>query len=387
MKIKEIRAVEVDIQPRPQTRPRPRTGESLPVVYPNARYPREGGRNAWGPHGWRRPACVVTAEDGTWGLGISMWGDPVVRIINEHYAPALIGENCMATEKIWDMMMRMSAMYGSNGLASYAISAVDLALWDLKGKLLQKPVYELLGGPQKDKIFCYATGFDIAWYKEIGFKASKLPLPYGPSDGLDGLRKNEALVAKTRELVGDDNELMLDCWLALDVEYTVRLAEVLRPYRLKWIEDYLLPEDYDGFAAVRERLPWQTLAAGEHWYLTAPFALAANRRLVDVFQPDICWAGGMTACVKICHIAEAAGISVIVHGGMNLPYGQHLTYAMPAIPWGERSDGVSSPGVPLEEMRHVPGAAVIKDGYLVPSDAPGFGMEVTMDWLEAAAAR
>ena len=105
----------------------------------------------------------------------------------------------MATEKIFDMMSRLTTPYGSYGLASCAISAVDLALWDLKGKILDRPVYELLGGPQKEKIFCYATGFDSAWYLELGFRAMKLPMPYGPADGIEGLRKAEEMVAMVRE--------------------------------------------------------------------------------------------------------------------------------------------------------------------------------------------
>ena len=116
----------------------------------------------------------------------------------------------------------------------------------------------------------------------------------------------------------------------------------------------------------------------------AAFADAANRRLVDILQPDVLWAGGITAAVKICHIAEAAGLSVITHAGMNYPYGQHLAFAMPAIQWGERSEGVSSPGVPLAEMTLLPGTPAIQDGYVRPSDAPGFGLEITKEWLEAA---
>lgn len=381
MKIKEIRAVEIELDPQPKTPLRePSKADTIKMIRPMGRYPRAGGWTSY-PQ-WKRSAVVVTAEDGTWGFGLSVHAGPVVSLINDHFAPYLVGENCMATEKLWDMMVRLTAPYGSGGLASYAISAVDVALWDLKGKLLGRPVYELLGGPQKDKIFCYATGFDTAWYMELGFKATKIFAPYGPQDGLEGLAKNEALVAQTRELVGDQVELMLDCWLSMDVEYTVRLVERLRPYRLKWIEDYVPFDDFSSYQAVRQRLPWQTLASGEHWYMPPTFAQAANQRLVDIFQPDVLWGGGITAAVKICHIAEAAGISVITHAGMNYPFGQHLAYAMPAVVWGERSEGVSSPGVPLEEMVKLPGTPVIKDGYLVPSDAPGFGLEIDEKWLE-----
>ena len=128
---------------------------------------------------------------------------------------------------------------------------------------------------------------------------------------------------------------MLDCWMAFDVEFTVRMAERLKPYRLKWIEDYLIPEDIDGFAEVRRRLPWQTLATGEHWYTPHVFSHAASKRLVDIFQPDINWSGGVTGLAKICALAEAAGIPVIPHAGMNYPFGQHFVFAMPNCPWGE----------------------------------------------------
>ena len=378
MKIKEVRAIEIELNPQPKTSPRPSTRDKeLVMNRPIDRYPKSGTDGDW-----KRPACIITAEDGTWGFGISLFGTPVASLINTVYAPRLIGENCMAIEKLWDMMVRLSTPFGASGLASYAVSAVDCALWDLKGKILQRPVYELLGGPQKEKIFCYASGFDQEWYMELGFKATKLFCPYGPEHGMEGLRKLEEMVADARRRIGDNIELMLDAWTAFDVEFTVRLAEVLKPYKLKWIEDYISSEDLVGYQAVRQRIPWQTLASGEHWYLRTVFASAASRRLVDIFQPDVLWCGGITSAMKICHIAQASGITVITHAGMNYPYGQHLAFAMPSITWGERSEGVSLPGVPLEEMVKLPGTAVIQDGYLVPSDAPGFGLEIDQEWIE-----
>ena len=378
MKIKEVRAIEIELNPQPKTSPRPSTRDKeLVMNRPIDRYPKSGTDGDW-----KRPACIITAEDGTWGFGISLFGTPVASLINTVYAPRLIGENCMAIEKLWDMMVRLSTPFGASGLASYAVSAVDCALWDLKGKILQRPVYELLGGPQKEKIFCYASGFDQEWYMELGFKATKLFCPYGPEHGMEGLRKLEEMVADARQRIGDNIELMLDAWTAFDVEFTVRLAEVLKPYKLKWIEDYISSEDLVGYQAVRQRIPWQTLASGEHWYLPTVFASAASRRLVDIFQPDVLWCGGITSAMKICHIAQASGITVITHAGMNYPYGQHLAFAMPSITWGERSEGVSLPGVPLEEMVKLPGTAIIQDGYLVPSDAPGFGLEIDQEWIE-----
>ena len=392
MKITEVKAFETDLDALKPKRKHGEEGSSprpsyqwdgLEPASPMARYPAyKARRSSWSAK-WKSTVCIVTAADGTFGLGISSFAGPVSRIINDHFSPHIVGENCMATEKLFDMMSRLATPYGSQGMASYAISAVDLALWDLKGKVLNRPVYEVLGGPQKEKIFCYATGFESAWYLELGFRAMKLPFPYGPADGEEGLRKAEELVAAVREQIGPDVALMLDCWMALDVDYTVRLAETLRPYRLRWIEDYLLPDDTEGFSQVRQRLPWQTLATGEHWYMPQSFARAANQRPVDILQPDPLWVGGISACLRICHIAEGAGLEVIPHGGMNSPYGQHLAFAMPAITWGERSGGVSPPGVPLAEMVTLPGTAVIEDGYLVPSDAPGFGIEVDRALLES----
>ena len=391
MRIKSIKAVAVDLRPNPTTAPRVPRQQVPDWVSPMMGYS-EFSKADWSAP-WGRTACVVTAEDGTWGLGITTNSAPVNSIINDQFAPILVGQNCMATEKAWDMMQRATTAYGNVGLASYAISAVDNALWDLKGKLLGRPVYELLGGPQKDKIFCYASNTDtsygvansIDWFLELGFKAVKLFLPHGPNEGIEGLNKNIELVARTREQIGDDVELMLDAWISLNTEYVVRLSEALKPYRLKWLEDYLPPYDMDSYIKVRQRIPHQILATGEHWHTIHPFALAAGQGIVDIMQPDVAWVGGITAIVRICHIAEAHGLTVIAHGGMNYPYGQHLSYAMPAIQWGERSEGVSPPGVPLEEMIVLPGTPAIKDGYLTPSDAPGFGLEITTDWLESRA--
>ncbi len=360
---------------------RPGWAEEAEVANPMSRYPHvKRHRSMWLPKEWGAVWCKVTLEDGTWGLGSTAHGRPVAAVIEDHLAPQLIGQDCMAGEKLADMMFRLTKPYGTVGLASYAISAVDLALWDARGKVLDKPVYELLGGPQKEKLLCYATGNDVDWYKELGFTAFKLACPYGPADGLDGLKKNEDFVAAARAEIGDACELMLDCWMAFDVEYTVRLAERLRPYGLKWIEECLLSEDFDAHRALRQRLPWQGLASGEHWYTHVPFQWACAHRAVDILQPDIQWVGGMSTCLKIAAAADAAGLTVLPHGGGGTAFGQHFSLATGCAPLAEYFIG-SPPGVPLEELPRMPGVAIAQDGYVVPSDAPGFGMEVSDDWL------
>ena len=279
-----------------------------------ARYP-DIKRSDWG-NPWKRTACVVTAEDGTFGLGITNHGGPVEQIINGHFAQAAGRPGLRwRPRSCWDVMRRISAPYGSAGLASYAISAVDIALWDLKGKLLGRPVYELLGGPQKESIPCYASNTDlsygtehsIAWFLELGFKAVKLFLREGPEAGIEGIRRSEELVARTREQIGPDVELMVDAWMSLNVEYIGpadggaaavprQVAGGLPPARGHWT----------GTCKVRQRLPGVTLATGEHWYTIHPFALAASHGLVDILQPDIAWVGGMTASVAAAPRAATA---------------------------------------------------------------------------------
>ena len=382
MKIAEIRAMRLTLPPRATTTAprRPSWAEDAEVANPMSRYPRvKRHRSLWLPP-WENVWCKVTAEDGSWGLGMTAHGRAVAAVIDDHLAPQLVGEDCVAVERLADMMFRLTKPYGSTGLASYAVSAVDLALWDLRGKLLGQPVYRLLGGPQRERVFCYATGNDVDWYQELGFRAFKLACPYGPADGLDGLKRNVEFVARAREQIGDEAELMLDCWMAFDVEYAVRLAEALRPYRLKWLEECLIPEDFDGHVELRERLPWQTLATGEHWYTHVPFGWALRHRVADILQPDIAWCGGLTTCRRIAAAADAAGVTVLLHGGGNTPFGQHFTYATPSSPWLECFVG-PPPGVPLEEGWALPGQAIPRDGWLVPSDAPGFGLELAEEWL------
>jgi L-rhamnonate dehydratase len=381
MKITDIRAVRLEM---PRTAPAPGRRAGWPndaeVANPMSRYRRyKRHRSSWTPS-WGDVWCKVTLADGTWGLGHTSNGPVVAALIDSHLGPLLVGEDCLAGEKLADMLFRLTKPYGSTGLASYAVSAIDLALWDARGKLLDQPVYALLGGPQKERMFCYVTGNDVDWYLELGFQAFKLACPYGPADGLDGIKKNAEFVAQARDQIGPDRELMLDCWMAFDVEYSVRLAEALRPYGLKWMEECLIPEDFEAHRELRRRLPWQTLATGEHWYTHVPFQWAAQHKVADILQPDIEWCGGLSTSRKIAAAAEASGLSVMLHAGGNTVFGQHFSYATPNVPWCECFVG-TDPGVPLAEGWRQPGQAVPQDGWLIPSDSPGFGLEIKEEWL------
>lgn len=384
MKIKSIRAVNVALPPAPPTTPARRESwrHSAPIGLPMNKYPEFpptvpsktpgiGGAPVW---------VQVVAEDGTWGLGRSSFGEPVAALVDYFYAPLLEGRDCFATELLNDMMWRASKRHGSLGLSAVAQSGIDLALWDLKGKLWQQPVYRLLGGPSREKITCYGTGDDLDWSLELGFRAFKITNPVHYTQGIEGLNIMEEKVAKARETVGRNAELMINPVMAYDVEFTIRLAERLRPYELKWLEEPLFPEDLEGHIQIRKAITWIPLATGEDHHTRIPFRQLVEHRCVDVVQPDLHWCGGLTEALRIYYIAEAAGIKTSPHGGCNSPYGQHFCYAMPDIDLAEYH--ISTPvGVPLAETVRIPGMATPKDGYLVPSDAPGFGLEIKADWI------
>jgi len=387
MKIRSIHAFAIasDLVGGPPRTParRPAWTTDAEVASPMSHFARfKRSRSSWRPQ-WPSVACLVTAQDGRWGLGMTRYGAPVISIINTHLAPLLVDEPCDDTDYLWQLMQGMTSPY-AGGLASYAVSAIDLALWDLKGKHQRAPVYALLGGPARSHIDCYATGNDTDWHLELGFQATKLACPFGPADGEPGLEANAQRIAQARDTIGAAMDLMVDCWMAFDIDYALRFAQRMQPYRLRWIEDCLMPDDLDGVHELRRRLPEHGLAGGEHWYTPAPFASAARARSLDVFQPDIGWACGLTGCLKIARIAQQVGIPVMLHAGMNTAYGQHFSMAVPHATMGEYFLG-SAPGVPLQELRLTPGTAVPVDGRLTPGDGPGFGLGLTLEQVQALA--
>ena len=320
------------------------------------------------------------AEDGTFGLGKCSFGQPVASYIDHVIAPVLEGQNCMAIELMNDLVIRGGHRHGLAGIVSTALAGVDIALWDLKGKLLERPVYELLGGPVRDRIALYATGDDLDWFQELGFTRFKITNPAHYSQGDEGLRIIEEHVANSREIVGDRAELMINPVMSFNVEFALRLAERLRPYNLRWLEEPLPPHDIEGHAELKRAITWIPLATGEDHRSRHVFAQLIERRAIDIVQPDIGWSGGVTETMKIYNIAETAGIAMIPHGGAVSPWGQHVAMAAPESPIAECWIG-SPPGIPLEEMNRIPGMVTAKDGYIIPSDAPGFGLEIPSEWI------
>jgi L-rhamnonate dehydratase len=322
----------------------------------------------------------ILAEDGTWGLGQGLWGDPVRAVIERYYAPLLLGEDCFAIEYLNDIMWRVVQSPGDTGFASVARSAVDLALWDLKGKLLGQPVYSLLGGPVRDSVPVYCTNDDFEWVQELGFTRVKISNPVHHTDGQDGLRRIEEHVSAAREALGDAAEIMFNPVMSFNVSYSLRVAETIRPYGLRWMEQPLMTWDTEGMAELKRAVTWIELATGEDHHGRHAFRRLLEQRAVDVVQPDLLRCGGMTELMKIYHLAESFGVVTIPHTGANNAFGQHAAMAMPESPMAEfqlRSD----PGVPLSLVERVPGVAVPQNGQLNVSDAPGFGLAIPADWI------
>ena len=385
MKLVELRAVRLEIPQRRIASPgrRPSWNDSAPRALPvntiegvspapPGRIPGATGETVW---------VLAVAEDGSWGLGRTSFGRPVASLIEDHFAPLLLGRDCLATMALNDLMARSSMRHGAAGLSAVAQSGIDLALWDLKGKLFHAPVYQLLGGPSKSRIRCYATCDDLDWAKELGFTAFKVSNPVTYASGRRGLALVEAKLGEARAAVGQDAELMFNPIMSFNVDFAVQLAERLRPVDLTWLEEPLPVTDLDGYVELRRRVPWMSFAAGEDHHMRWAFREIIERRCVDTIQPDLEWCGGLTEALKIYDIAEAAGLVVSPHVAGNSPFGQHFAFAMPGCDLVEYH--VASPvGTPLADAMRLPGVPTPLNGYLVPSDAPGFGLEVSRDWLQ-----
>lgn len=336
----------------------------------------------------------VIATDGTYGLGNTDTGDVAAILIRDCLAPAIIGQEVGAIDACNDRMWHSTLSFGGEGLTARAVAGVDLALWDLWGKVVDQPVYRLAGGPARRSMDAYITGNDVDWGQELGFTRFKLARPHSVYDGQAGIDGTVELIARTREQIGPEADLMLDCWMAYDADYAVHMCEALRPYRMRWMEEMLKPHDWKGLQSIRQRAPWETLATGEHWSTRWPALRAIEERLVDLIQADMRWVGGFTEAAKIAHAADAAGIPMCLHTGANDLYGQHWTAAMPNTPLIEFFQA-SNPGVPLAECylgspfesgqrcyRTTPGTPMPIDGKVGLPPGPGFGVQIPDEWLK-----
>jgi L-rhamnonate dehydratase len=321
----------------------------------------------------------LEADDGTIGFAVSTGGEPGAWIVERHLARFIEGALVTDVERIWDQMYRSTLFYGRRGLVLNAISAVDLALWDLLGRLREEPVYALLGGAVKEELSFYATGARPDLAKELGFIGGKMPLHHGPSNGEDGLKANLNLLADMRSKVGGDFWLMYDCWMSLDVDYATRLAQRAAEYELKWLEEPLLPDDYWGYQKLRRQVPRGMLVTtGEHEATRWGFRQLLEMEAADIIQPDVGWCGGITELLKISSLADAHGAMVVPHGSS--VYSYHFAITRTNSPFAEflmmhpTAEEVVPMFSPVLLNEPVP-----TKGRLKLPETPGFGVELNPD--------
>lgn len=349
-------------------KPRPLPGLTQPGegATPMSAYPELRGRG--GAAGVRDFTVEISTDKGVKGYGRGgPGGGPIVE---SHLAGLLVGEDPFAVERLWDVMWRATMSYGRMGVAIHAISGVDLALWDLIGNATGLPVYKLLGGPVRTQAPCYATGNDIEDYARIGFRKIKNGWPLPPSAGREGLRKNVEMIRRTREVLGPDGEIMLDCWMGLTENYTLEFAQMAAPYRMYWIEEALPPHDYAGYARLRAKLKPVLTATGEHEYGRQGFRLLLEHNSADIWQPDVHWGGGITELRRIAALASVYDIPVIPHGG-GARDAIHFVMATVNCPWAEMFRPV--PTKQYEEENHITRGP--EGVYTRASDKPGFGWD------------
>lgn len=274
-------------------------------------------------HGWL--IVEIFTDTGHVGIGNAALSPRVTKqAIDLYLKPLLLGKDPYETEFLWQHMYRATMAFGRAGIGMVAISAVDIALWDLMGKASGQPVYRLLGGRTKTKIPVYASKLysqpldqlaaEAQAYKDQGYKAMKLRFGWGPVDGAAGMERNLELVRTVRQVIGYEIDLMCDAYMGWTLDYARRMVPLLEPFRLRWLEEPVIPDDVHGYAALKAmgRLP---IAGGEHEFTLHGFRVLLEAKAVDYIQFDTNRVGGLTQARKIAALAEAYSVPVVPHAG------------------------------------------------------------------------
>ena len=336
-------------------------------------------RTSWGINVLGSFCVEIEATDGTKGFATGFGGPPACWLVEQHFERFLLGADPRDTNNLFELMYRGSMFYGRKGLAVAVISVIDLAIWDLLGKIRSEPVYKMIGGATRSRLDFYCTGPEPLAAKEAGFVGAKVPLPYGPGEGPAGLNKNIAFLKKHRQAVGYEFPLRVDCYMALNVSYTIDLINAANreDLRIDWWEECLSPDDFDGFQQLKRAHPTVRFTTGEHEYSRYGFRKLIEARNVDILQPDVMWVGGLTELLKIAASALAYDIPVVPHASGSYSY--HFVVSQSNSPFGEylqnSPDGKSVLPVFGNLFLNEP---VPTKGYLDVSvlDKPGFGLEL-----------
>jgi D-galactarolactone cycloisomerase len=334
----------------------------------------------------------VTTDEGTEGLGEAGFSaeyfPTVGPIINDQLAPLLIGEDPRDIGALWQRMFESTHMWGRRGIETYAISGVDIALWDLLGKLANQPVYRLLGAVKSKARAYFAPSLKpidavveeaLTAVAEQGFTAIKLRV-----DG--DIRAGVSLVRNVREAVGDTIELMVDANMAYDRRRALRFAQEIEEFDVSWLEEpiscHSLTQYVEDHTWLADRVDI-SLAGGESLLTRFEYLELAERRTFDVLQPDCTSVGGISEAKRVADMASAWNLTCVPHiacssgTGIGLAAGLHLVLACNNTPLLE-VDAYGGPG--WDGMLVDP--LVVKMGHVEALEAPGLGVELAEDALE-----
>ena len=292
-------------------------------------------------HDWM--TCEVETDNGIVGIGNAALAPKIAKaIIDDYYAPIVIGQDPWDYEYIWQRMYRSGHAWNRRGVGMVAISAIDIAIWDILGKTVGQPVFKLLGGRTKEQIPVYVSKLyagpieemqrEAQSYVDQGFSMFKMRFGRGPKDGPSGMRENLKRVAAVREVIGDDADLMLECYMGWNLEYTKRMLPLLAAFNPRWLEEPVIADDMHGYAEINN-LGIIPISGGEHEYNLFGFRQMLDMNAVSIIQYDTNRVGGITVAQKINHLAEAYQVPVIPHAGQMHNY--HLTMANTNCPISE----------------------------------------------------
>lgn len=337
----------------------------------------------------------VITDEGIIGWGeAGQFGPPELpkTVIEEVLKPLLIDKNPFNTEKIWQDMYSYTRDYGQKGSVIEGISGIDIALWDIKGKALNLPVSTLLGGRYRDKVQAYATGLyfkdsyqledyvnEVGSYVEKGFKGVKIKI------GSNSMEEDLKIISSIREKFGDSLLIMVDANHAYNANTAIRMGLKMEKYNIYWFEEPVIPEDIESYLEVKNALT-TAVAGGECEFTQYGFKNFIKNRALDIAQPDICVAGGFTACRKIVDLANIFGIHVVPHvwgSAVSLFATLQLIATIPDLPpTNIPRAGVNQTLLEFDQSENLLREGFIKnkfqfkDGFVTIPDAPGIGVEI-----------